>query len=251
MRMSLRQKNEFRTARTRRPPGPSERTRDDLKSSRSHKRRGAPERKRTQEPRADGEIRESRENVTNYLRHIPHHPVGHTGLFAFGIGERVDWKNLVITGTDTVAPLWAGLIASLNQQLKRGAKRPGYPSPNRLVASTGVEITRLLEVPDEDRRPDARAHASAHRLLIRLSDLGFEVSASDVYLDPDRAIRLLWRSGFRNVELVFPSSEDEDPYLYYSDEQQYGVEENPSAESLLVWLKWALKDMPGGRPCAA
>jgi hypothetical protein len=220
--MSLRQKNEFRTARTRRPPGFIERTRDVLKSSRSHKRRGATERKRMAEPRADGEIRQAPKNPTNYLHHIPHNSAGHTGLFEFGIGE-----------------------------LYRGSKRPGYPSPSRLLASTGVEITRLLEIPDENRRPDARAHARAHRLLIRLSDLGFEVSASDVYLDPDRAIRLLWRSGVRNVELIFSSSADEDPYLYYSDERQYGVEENPNAESLLVWLRWALKDVPGGRPCAA
>jgi hypothetical protein len=88
-------------------------------------------------------------------------------------------------------------------------------------------------------------------MLIRLSDLGFEVSANDVYLDPDRAIRLLWRGDLRSVEMVFPSSSDENPYLYHSDDQAFGVEDNPSAEVLLDWLKWVLKDVSAGRPCAA
>jgi hypothetical protein len=99
-----------------------------------------------------------------------------------------------------------------------------------------------MDLPDLDHRPDEHAHACAHRMLVHLNDLHFNVPPSDIYADPDRAIRLLWSKDERNVEIVFPSGQTEVPYLYHSDDSEYGVEETPYAESVLNWLHWVLND---------
>lgn len=212
MRMSLPQKSDHKVSRRVRGNPSGERKRDDLKWSRPHQKRCATERRGTPELRPSKAILQSPESGADYITQP--------------------------------------LVSGLSKALYRRDNGPNT-APSRLISSTGVEITRLLGIPGEDCRPDACAHACAHRMLIRLSDLGFEVSANDVYLDPDRAIRLLWRGDLRSVEMVFPSSSDENPYLYHSDDQAFGVEDNPSAEVLLDWLKWVLKDVSAGRPCAA
>jgi hypothetical protein len=106
-------------------------------------------------------------------------------------------------------------------------------------------------VADPERRPDERAYTLAHLTLVQLSDLGFEIPASDVYADPDRAIRLLWNRGGRSVEMVFPSTAGEPSYLYRSDAREYAVEESPSPESLLAWLQWAVNEANSKHPHAA
>lgn len=113
---------------------------------------------------------------------------------------------------------------------------------SRAIETTAAEITRLMETANVDRRPESRAHVLAHLMVVKLGDLRFDVPATDVYSDPDRAIRLIWNRSDRSVELVFPSSEAELPYLYRSDEQEYQVEENPTPESVLKWLNWVLAD---------
>jgi len=80
-------------------------------------------------------------------------------------------------------------------------------------------------------------------MLVRLNDLRFSAPPSDVYADPDCAIRLLWSKEGRNAELVFPSGGTEAPYIYYSDDREYGVEA-VSAESVLNWLNWVLNITP-------
>lgn len=77
-------------------------------------------------------------------------------------------------------------------------------------------------------------------MLVSLKGLNFHVAATDVYSDPDGAIRLLWTRDGRNVEFVFPSIQGEAPYLYHSDDDNYGIEERPSPESALKWINWAL-----------
>jgi hypothetical protein len=64
-----------------------------------------------------------------------------------------------------------------------------------------------------------------------------------VYSDPDGAIRLLWTLDDRNVELVFPSIEEEAPYLYHSDQHNFGVEEHPSPEAALKWIIWVIDNV--------
>jgi hypothetical protein len=105
------------------------------------------------------------------------------------------------------------------------------------------QITRLMDLPEPDRRPDEHAHSCAQRMLVRLNDLRFSAPPSDVYADPDCAIRLLWSKEGRNAELVFPSGGTEAPYIYYSDDREYGVEA-VSAESVLNWLNWVLNITP-------
>ena len=105
------------------------------------------------------------------------------------------------------------------------------------------QITHLMELPEPDRRPDEHAHSRAQRTVVRLSDLNFGIVPNDVYADPDTAIRLLWSKGGRNVELVFPSGEAELPYVYHSNDREYGVEEIPDPQSVLNWLNWVLNDI--------
>lgn len=135
--------------------------------------------------------------------------------------------------------------------LHRGATSTGiannawiYQDAARYFLSIATQqITHLMELPEPDRRPDEHAHSRAQRMLVRLSDLNFGIAPSDVYTDPDTAIRLLWSKGGRNVELVFPSGEAEPPYVYHSNDREYGVEETPDPQSVLNWLNWVLNDI--------
>ena len=119
---------------------------------------------------------------------------------------------------------------------------PEDPRPELagLLERTGAEITRLMESPDADRHPDERAHVLAQRMLVQLSDRDVHIAASDVSVDPDRAIRLLWSKAGKNVELVFDSSPAEMPYLYHSDQVDFGVDEDPDTETVIRWLDWLL-----------
>jgi hypothetical protein len=113
---------------------------------------------------------------------------------------------------------------------------------NLLLDQAGIAMTRLMETSDVEFRPNEHAHACARQMLVHLNDTGFNIPATDVYADPDRAIRLLWSKDGRNAELVFPSSDVDKAYIYHSDEQEYGVEENPSPGSALGWLTWVFRD---------
>jgi len=119
-----------------------------------------------------------------------------------------------------------------------------------LLAESGSAVTRLMDLRDDSvsdvGRPSERAHVRAHQMLVGLTNLNFNIAATDVYSDPDGAIRLLWTRDGRNVELVFPSIEDEAPYLYHSDKHNYGVKENPGPEFALKWINWVLDySLPG------
>ena len=120
-----------------------------------------------------------------------------------------------------------------------------------LLDQTGAEINRLMGAADVELRPDERAHVSARQMLVHLNDTGFNIPATDVYVDPDRAIRILWSKDGRNAELVFPSSGADNTYIYHSDEQGYGVEEDPSPRAALTWLTWVFRDFTPERFRAA
>lgn len=109
-----------------------------------------------------------------------------------------------------------------------------------LLAETVLGVTRLMDLP-EIARPNEGSHLRAHQMLTKLHARGFNTPANDVYADPDRAIRLLWSSGPRNVEVVFPPVSSEAPYLYHSCEHSYGIEENPTTDCALQWLGWVFK----------
>lgn len=126
---------------------------------------------------------------------------------------------------------------------------------NRLLIESGSAVTRLMDLGDDSmsdiRRPSDRAHVRAHQMLVDLANLEFSIVATDVYSDPDGAIRLLWARDDRTVELVFPSIESEAPYLYHSDERNYGAEENPSADYAWKWLNWVINAVLPGHVNAA
>ena len=124
---------------------------------------------------------------------------------------------------------------------------------NWLLVESGAAVTRLMDIRDggsDSARPGGWAQVAAHQMLLGLASLNFSIAATDVYSDPDGAIRLFWTRDDRSVELVFPLIE-EAPYLYHSDEHNYGVEENPSPERVLKWINWVLNDVLPGRICFA
>ncbi|MGO4883304.1 MAG: hypothetical protein ACLP59_21180 [Bryobacteraceae bacterium] len=124
---------------------------------------------------------------------------------------------------------------------------PALDRHNLLLAESGTAVTRLMRERDENvsdmPRPSDSACVRAQLMLLELADLAFDTAATDVYSDMDGAIRLLWTRDNRNAELVIPSIDAESPYLYHSDERDFGVEENPSANRVLKWLRWVLDDL--------
>jgi hypothetical protein len=124
-----------------------------------------------------------------------------------------------------------------------------------LLVGTGAAVTRLMDLHNDGMsdacRPGDRAHVRAHSMLVGLMNLDFGTDATDVYSDPDGAIRLLWTQDDRSVELVFPSIDEEAPHLYHSDRNNFGVEEQPSPEAALKWIIWVLDNVLPGHVCAA
>ncbi len=136
--------------------------------------------------------------------------------------------------------LSSSLILSPNLRLLR------HGSGNLLLIETGSAVTHLMDLRDGVDGvdlPSDRAHVRAHQMLADLTYLNLNTAATDVYSDPDGAIRLLWSRDDRSVELVFPSIVDEAPYLYHSDEHIFGVEERPSPQCALEWIHWVLDDV--------
>ncbi len=123
----------------------------------------------------------------------------------------------------------------------------------RLVERTLPEITRLTD-PDTispERRPSPDAHVRAHQFTLKMADAGLSHAASDVYTDLDQAIRLLWTSNGRSAEFVFPSNPSEPQFLYWSDDQEYHVQENPNPEDAKLRILWAIEQPVSGQNRAA
>jgi hypothetical protein len=86
--------------------------------------------------------------------------------------------------------------------------------------------------------PNDNGDARAQRLRAWLTDAGFPYGASDAYTDQDDALRLRWTGGGRQVKVVFPFSEAENPYLYFSGGDEFDVDANPGPEQILKRLRW-------------
>jgi len=83
--------------------------------------------------------------VPDYQSKLPHKPSGRGVPDVAGNADpntgyvvRVDGQQMVIGGTSAVAPLWAGLIALLNQQL---GKPVGYLNPLLYGSLVGASVT--------------------------------------------------------------------------------------------------------------
>jgi hypothetical protein len=113
---------------------------------------------------------------------------------------------------------------------------------SRTLQQTASEVTRLMGTYSDDvafePRPSDSAHVRAHQLIVWLTDAGFPYGASDVYTDQDGALRLQWTGGGRQVKVVFPFSEAENPYLYFSGGDEFDVDANPGPEEILKRLRW-------------
>ena len=86
--------------------------------------------------------------------------------------------------------------------------------------------------------PNDNGDVRAQRLRAWLTDAGFLYGASDVYTDQDDGLRLQWTGGGRHVKVVFPFSEAENPYLYFSGGDEFDVDANPGPEQILKRLSW-------------
>jgi hypothetical protein len=122
------------------------------------------------------------------------------------------------------------------------------------LQQTASEITRLMGSYSGDvaveTRPSESAHVRARQLIVWLMEAEFPYGASDVYTDQDDASRLQWVGGGRQVKVVFPFSEAENPYLYFSSGDEFDVDANPEPEQILKRLKWVF-DVDGSRQRAA
>ncbi len=119
------------------------------------------------------------------------------------------------------------LLAKLETRRDRSDSTTlAIPRNHLLLLKTSTEVVQLMASTNPERRPASSALAEAQLTILGLYGLGFEIPAADVYTDPDKAIRLLWTRADRSVELVFPSNEDELPYLYRSEQEECGIEEH-------------------------
>jgi len=78
----------------------------------------------------------------------------------------------------------------------------------------------------------------AHQLVLWLTDRGFRHDATDVYIDQDDALRMVWNSEGRNIEIVFPFLSEQPPYLYYSDPDRFDVISDAPPLQILAYLEW-------------
>lgn len=142
--------------------------------------------------------------------------------------------------------------------LRRKAQMPS-PQPVRmrrdenLVASAAdladlfAKINNLAFAPEEDQyglvRPSQHAFKWCFSLLAEIVQRSGTMRApSDVAADRNADIRISWRLGGRLAELVCPSDQAEDPYIYHSSEQEFAIAERVTAEQLSGWIRWATED---------
>lgn len=112
------------------------------------------------------------------------------------------------------------------------------------LADLFSKINQLAFAPDEDLyglvRPSQHAFKWCFSLLAGVVQrTGTIHTPSDVSADRNADIRISWRVGARFAELVCPSDEIEDPYIYHSSEKEFDVAEKVTAEQLSHWIRWA------------
>jgi hypothetical protein len=93
-------------------------------------------------------------------------------------------------------------------------------------------------VGEEDEQPPTEYGVNqCLKILLSLAEAGVITRPTDVVSDVNGDIRIGWRSGHREVELVSPADESEKPYVYHSFGKDFGAEHEVGAETIQVRLQ--------------
>lgn len=90
-------------------------------------------------------------------------------------------------------------------------------------------------------RPSYRALTACMKTILALAHDGGLLRPSDISSDRNGDIRVAWAADDRETELVFPSDEGGEPYLYYSSPTSYGTETDLSPQSVSKRIHWAIR----------
>lgn len=123
----------------------------------------------------------------------------------------------------------------------------GFISSAPELAELLSKVNELAFHPEADslgqRRPTYHAIKHCYSILLHATTKSkILCTPADIYSDRNGDIRVSWKRGDREIELICPSDETERPYIYFSDPGDFGTEENATVESLLGRIQWLFTD---------
>jgi len=140
--------------------------------------------------------------------------------------------------------LQTGRVADVS--VRMGSASFGYSETLRELAA----LAKAAPESDElgRARPSERAIQVASELAFRMlrSAAGMQ-PPSDVSIDRDGDIRIVWENGDRTLELVCPYEPSQRAYIFYSDDNEYTIAYDLSVYRLgrlLAWLGDAIPVFP-------
>jgi len=92
-------------------------------------------------------------------------------------------------------------------------------------------------------RPSFRALTACMKTILDLARVGELLFPSDISTDRNGDIRISWAADDRETELVFPSDDKHEPYIYYSSPTLYDTVTEISQPSISKWVYWALRGL--------
>jgi hypothetical protein len=107
----------------------------------------------------------------------------------------------------------------------------------------GVIEQMLKESEDEDElgrtKPTAHSATVAKELMFRLTQANPALSVpTDLFADRNGSIRATWEVGPRTLEVVSPSTANDRPYIYFSDDREYKIAYDTSSQRLSRLFSW-------------
>jgi hypothetical protein len=92
-------------------------------------------------------------------------------------------------------------------------------------------------------RPSFRALTACMKAILDLARDGELIRPSDISTDRNGDIRISWAADDRETELVFPSDDQHEPYIYYSSASSFGTEKEINPPSISKRVYWALRGL--------
>jgi hypothetical protein len=112
------------------------------------------------------------------------------------------------------------------------------------LAELLTEINNLAFQEESDEfgllRPSYHGLTCCLKAILALARESELIRPTDVDTDRNGDIRIRWAAGEREAELIFPSAEDEQPYLYHSSSPSYGTETDLSAKTVSKRVRWVI-----------